>query len=345
MVADPDRTMSTSAPAGQHRDAIAVGASMGGTEALRQLIGTLPADLPAAVFVVRHTGSGGGNALARVLDGSGPLRVVPGEHDAPVETGRVYVAPADFHMLVRGGRIRLARGPRENRARPSIDPLFRSVGVAYQGRAIGVVLTGLLDDGAAGLAALVSCGGTAVVQSPEDAAYPEMPRHALAAVPDALQVPLAGMAAMLDRLARQPPGDAPPLPAAVLFETDIAECAVDDITQQQEHGDLVPQVCPDCGGPLWQMRDPTSVRFRCHTGHAFSSNVLLSQQREGLERHMWAAMRALRERARLLRRMASLAREHGRHQVASQREEEAASAEADAVGIRAFLLGASEHTT
>lgn len=160
-------------------DVIAIGGSLGSVDALKHLCAQLPADLPAAVLVVVHVCSLGKNLLADIFDRNSPLAVSTAEEGEPVHAGHVYVAPADRHLLTIDRSIRLGRGPRENMARPAIDPLFRSVGVEYGSRAIGLVLTGLLDDGAAGLSDLKRCGGLTMVQNPGDAAAPDMPLAAL----------------------------------------------------------------------------------------------------------------------------------------------------------------------
>lgn len=196
-----------------HRDVIVVGTSAGGVEALRELAAALPPDLPASVLIVLHLSPGGPGLLPAILNRAGPLPAAHATDGEELRRGRIYVAPPDFHMLVADGRLRLARGPRENLHRPAIDALFRSAAAAWGPRVIGVVLTGALDDGTAGLGAIKRTGGVAVVQDPEEAAYPSMPRSALRNVRVDHCVPLAEIPPLLDQLSREPLADGPaPVP-------------------------------------------------------------------------------------------------------------------------------------
>ena len=204
-------------------DIIVIGASAGGVEALKAIAGVLPGDLPAAVFAVLHQSPDAPGMLGKILDGAGPLAACLAAAGDPVERGRIYVAPPDHHLLVKEGRVALGRGPRENRARPAIDPTFRSAAVAYGSRVVGVILTGYLDDGASGLAAVERCGGVTVIQDPEDAAYPDMPESALRAVapgggPDHI-VPLAQIGELLGRLARTEAGEPVEPPRDIVIDS------------------------------------------------------------------------------------------------------------------------------
>ena len=254
-------------------DIIAVGASMGGQEALTALCRGLPADLPAAVLVVSHTVPHGRPLLAGILDRACPLPVSTAVDGEPARPGRVYVAPPDRHLLLVGdssgnGALRLSRGPHENLTRPAVDPLLRSVAVARGPRAVGVVLTGLLNDGASGLRAVKRCGGVAVVQDPDDAAYPDMPRAALAAVGEGRvdhRLRAADLGAALGRLVREPAGPAVPVPDDLRAEVELAGGAVDEHTQGYQSGPAVPLSCPECHGTLWMVEggghgDPTRSR-------------------------------------------------------------------------------------
>src|SRR4051812_33241997 len=188
----------------QSHDIIVIGASAGGVETLKQLVAGLPAELPAAVFVVLHVTPNGPGYLPRILEKAGPLPVCSPKDGDGIANGRIYVAPPDHHMLVEPGRLRVVRGPKENRHRPAVDPLFRSAAWAYGPRVIGVVLSGTLDDGAAGLWAIKSCGGVAVVQDPEDALFGEMPASALACVDADHVAPLEEIPLLLAELVRSP---------------------------------------------------------------------------------------------------------------------------------------------
>jgi two-component system chemotaxis response regulator CheB len=280
------------------RDVVVVGASAGGVETLGRLVASLPADLPAAVLVVLHVLAGGRSVLGDILARAGRLPSAAAVDGTKLETGRIYVAPPDHHLLLQDGVVRLSRGPRENGHRPSIDLLFRSAAQSYGPRVIGVVLSGLLDDGAAGLRAIKERGGAAVVQSPDDALYPAMPRNAIAATEIDAIVPLDQMAETLARLLAEPaeaveaagaaadPIEAPPALAAML------------------EGTLTGLTCPECGGALWETHDGPVQRFSCHVGHSYSVESMVSEQGRALESALWGALRALEERADLLRRLA-----------------------------------------
>ncbi len=183
---------------------LAVGTSAGGVEALTKLAAALPADFPAPVLVVLHVPAFSASNLPAILDRAGPLTADHARDHEPLVAGRIYVAPPDFHLLAEPEEIRLGLGPHEHNHRPAIDALFRSVALAFGPAAIALVLTGALDDGAAGVGAVKSRGGTVVVQDPKDALYPAMPAHALAVDPSAHVAPLADLPALIDRLAREP---------------------------------------------------------------------------------------------------------------------------------------------
>jgi hypothetical protein len=186
------------------RDVVVIGASAGGVEALQRLVAGLPPDLPAAILVVVHIPSYCESELDRVLSRAGPLRAQRAIDGEPLAPGRIYVARADHHMMVRGNLIRLTRAPKESRVRPSIDVLFRSAAQSLGPRVIGVLLTGTLDDGSAGLWAVKDQGGLAIVQSPADCAFPSMPQSALAQVQVDHAVPMVSMPALLARLVSEP---------------------------------------------------------------------------------------------------------------------------------------------
>ena len=261
--------------------------------------------MPAAapIFLALHVGSQGRNFLADSLQSAGTRPVVTAEDGQFAVDDTVYVAPADHHLLVIDGCLRLGRGPRENLARPAIDPLLRSVGVCYGSGAIGVVLSGKLNDGAAGLADLKRCGGVTVVQSPADAIAPEMPTGALDASAIDHRGPAGSLGEVLAKLLEEEPGSAPPIPDAVFLEIDIAlgrPCLTQDI---DTFADPVPLSCPSCGGVLSQVRS-RPLRFRCQVGHAFTADILAQEQEGSLDEAMRVALRIVEERAQLVDRLA-----------------------------------------
>src|SRR5262245_54852825 len=228
------------------RDIVVVGASAGGLQALQRLVSLLPADFPAAIFIVQHTGPEGGTFVPEILNRHGPLPAFTPRDKAPIAQGRIYVAPPDRHMLVENDKVRVVRGPPENRHRPAIDPLFRSAAWAYGPRVVGVILSGYLDDGTAGLWAVKSCGGIAVVQDPLDAVHPDMPRNAALEIDVDYSLPVAEIAPLLVRLSREKieAGDFP-RPESLKTEIEFAKMHR-DITDMSSLGNLSAFTCPTC---------------------------------------------------------------------------------------------------
>lgn len=278
---------------------IVVGASAGGVEALRTLVAALPADLPAVLFVVLHVGSHKSD-LPRLLSGLGGLPASHPDNGEAIETGRIYVAPPDHHMVIEPGRISLTKGPRENWARPAIDPLFRSAADIYGPDVIGVILTGALNDGTAGLYQVAQAGGVTIVQDPDEAINPSMPQSALAHVAVDHCLPLAGIAALLIGLAGAKAADGITAPAFVPNEKPQEEEMAAEFTQHLP----VAVTCPDCGGALRRRELGSLTQFACHIGHIYTAEVMMAAQFLALERFIESAMRSLGERAELCRQMA-----------------------------------------
>ncbi len=278
-----------------------IGASAGGMDALTRLVAQLPADFPAPIFIVNHMAAdSAGEALVRALNASGHLPCEVAQDGQAFEAGRIYLAPADHHLLVVKGKLRVTKGARENRSRPGIDPLFRSAAVAYRSKVVGVVLTGYLDDGTSGLEAIKRCGGVCVVQDPADAAYPDMPQNALNRVEIDHTVALEQMGALFAQLVQRPSAKDKPVPKDIAIEAKIAERVLSDLKAVNTLGDQVPFNCPECGGPLWEVAKGSSLRYRCHTGHAFTSAVLEAEQSAQIEETLWTALRMFEERRNLL---------------------------------------------
>lgn len=286
--------------------AIVIGASSGGVSALLDVAAALPVELDAVVGVVLHVGSQP-SILPELLNGRGRLRARHPADGESLEPGTLYVAPPDRHMLFTRDTVQLSRGPRENHARPALDPLFRSTALAWGRRAIGVVLTGELDDGTAGLAAIKDCGGTALVQDPATALAPGMPESALAHVAVDGCLPLEAIApALVDLAGRAPPAAARPAPVRLHREQAVFE-GREPLENLDALGKSSGLTCPDCGGGLWEIEDARPLRYRCHTGHAFTSRSLENAQVEQAEHSLWSSVRALQEREILLRRLAVVA--------------------------------------
>lgn len=319
---------------------IAIGASAGGVESLSKLVAELPADLPAAVFVVLHISPHATSALPEILTRAGALKAVHGSHGEAIQPGRIYVAPPDRHLLLELGYIKVVPGPRENGHRPAIDPLFRSAARAYGTQAIGVVLSGLLDDGTAGLWAIKQRGGIALVQNPQEALFDSMPRSAIETVEVDEILTLSEIAAAIARLARTPAQEIEPAPVSdkIRWGTDMAELDNAALEDSNRPGNPSGLACPDCGGVLWQLEEGNLFRFRCRVGHAFSGNSLLAHQSTALEESLWMALRALEELADLNHRMAKRALKGDRHIMANRYQEQAHDAKQRANIIRETLL-------
>lgn len=306
-----------------NRDIIVIGGSSGATGPLKAILGALPVDIPAAVFVVLHIPARSTGLLASVAGAAGPLPAREAEDGMPIEHGQVYIAAPDHHLIVTEARIRLGRGPRENMVRPAIDPLFRSAAMSYGPRVIGVVLSGLLSDGAAGLNAVKRCGGIAIVQDPEDAVADDMPRRALESTIADLSVPGAGLGDVLAELARQAAGPYVPVPPEIRIEVDIAMGERIDSAVLKKIADPAPLTCPSCGGVLSSIRSGQPLRFRCQVGHGFTADALGKEQESRVDEAIRVALRVIEERAALVWRMAEEGRETGRKAVAAMYEERA----------------------
>ena len=325
-------------------DIVVVGASAGGVEALTEFVRHLPADLPAAVFVVLHVPADGTSVLPQILNRRGPL---PAEHPrdgTPILPGRIYVAPPNRHLLIKDGHLRLALGPRENGHRPAIDPLFRTAARSYGRRVVGVVLSGVLDDGTAGLIAVKMRGGLAIAQHPDEALYSGMPRSAIENVAVDHVLPIAQIARVLVDLAHQPvaAAGAESTPAALDMEADMAELAPDALHDEERPGTPSGFGCPDCGGVLWELRDRELIRFRCRVGHAWSPDSLLAEQAEQLEEALWTALRALQESAALAHRIAERYQRQGQAAMQARFEQQARDAHSRAEVIRRVLLSRAD---
>ncbi|HEY4131259.1 MAG TPA: chemotaxis protein CheB [Gemmatimonadaceae bacterium] len=322
-----------------NRDIVVIGASAGGVEALQDLVRSLPPTLPAAVFVVLHFPEHGTSVLPRILSRAGPMTAIHAVDCESIVRGRIYVAPPDHHLLLDGKVVRVIRGPRENGNRPAIDPLFRSAAIAYGPRVIGVVLTGNLDDGTSGLAAIKRRGGFAVVQDPEDALFPSMPRSALENVRVDRVVPIRQLAKILiESIKDAAPSDTLPVSQSDLMENELSAGNLDAIEHPEQHpGRVSAFSCPDCGGVLWEIHDGEFTRFRCRVGHAWTGDALYEQQSNTFEDALWTALRSLEENASLSRQIAAKHRARQSDSLAKRFDAQAEFIEKRAEVIRASL--------
>lgn len=298
-----------------NRDIVVIGGSAGSGAVLKRIMADLPADLPASLFVATHVPSRSTGYIAEMLDGVGPLPVGMAVDGQPIERGRVYVAVPDRHLLLVNGTVALGEGPRENMARPAVDPLFRSAALAYGGRAVGVVLSGMLNDGASGLGAIKACGGSALVQHPVDAVADQMPLAALEAVDADGVAPAAEMGALIaETVAREAGTDVAP-PDSLLLEVQIAAGTRLGSESLRTIADPSPIICPDCNGVMSEIRGAHPLRYRCQIGHARTAESLISANPQ-VDEAVRIAMRVMEERVELVGRMALDARRTGRDAVA-----------------------------
>jgi len=330
------------------RDVVVVGASAGGVEALTQLTRALPIDLPAAVLVVLHIPPHVSSSLPAILSRNGAL---PARHPTDgqlLRPGEILVAPPDHHLLVDDDRVRLSRGPQENGHRPAVDVLFRTAAFSAGARAIGVVLSGALDDGTAGLISIKERGGLALVQDPEDAVYPGMPLSAIAHVPvDRIANP-GELAQYLGQLTRESSGSQPPGRVPWLeFESKIARLDGEAMNSPDRPGTPAGFGCPDCAGALFEIDEGGLTRFRCRVGHAWSADSLLGQHALQLESALWMALRSLEEKAALSAQLHERALGRG-NTITAERYAEQTAASLHAAGlIRSMLqsrIGGSDLT-
>ena len=323
---------------------IVVGTSAGGMPALVKFVAQLPATLSAAVLVVQHfaSDSDGQHLIDRLAHHTSLPCRLPADGDL-IEAGTIYLAPPDRHLLAKDGstpHLLVTKGPRENHYRPSVDALFRSAAVAFGPRTVGIVLTGMLHDGTAGLEFIKRCGGLAIVQDPAEAEFPSMPQSALQNVDVDYVVPLGMLGPLLDEItgttASRPPVD---IPTDLKQEAAIAERVVGlgTIAEAQQLGQLVTLTCPDCGGNLWELNHGKVQRFRCHTGHAFTADSLLLHSQQNIEETLWVAMRMMEERKNLLSSI--IARDGGAYSAAQAERLEEITKHINR--MRAFLLNGS----
>lgn len=289
------------------RDIVVIGASAGGVTALLELVRMLPADFPASILVVQHLAADSPSMLPQLLSHASSLPAVHPRNGETIAPGTIYVAPPNHHLLLEDDTVLVTKGPKENRFRPSIDALFRSAAYEYGSRVIGVVLTGYLDDGTSGLWSIQRMGGVTVVQDPLDAVTPAMPQNALEYVAADHVVPLAELGALLVKLTMEPVAGTPRLsaPEQDLLGLEIQIAKVDNAFEMGiiDRGEPTQFTCPDCHGVMTQLVEGQLIRYRCHTGHAYTLNSLLSEVTQSVENLLYQSMRGLEETKLLLQRL------------------------------------------
>ena len=292
---------------------VVIGGSAGSLDALRSMLPGIPANCRAAFFVVIHIPPYERTQLAAILSLHTSMHVREAADGLPIEAGHVYVGAPDRHLMLQNGVMRLTRGPKECRARPSVNVLFRSAAVVYGHAALGVVLSGALDDGAAGLWAIKDAGGVALVQDPSTAQHQSMPASAIEGVDVDASVPISdlaqriieGLESMSGVPLENPPSVHRRIENSIAAEGNGLRLGVMDL------GKVSKYTCPDCHGVLVQIEEGRTTRFRCHTGHAFSMRSLLAETSESIDNGLWAALRSVEERIMLLRQLGEQAAANG----------------------------------
>jgi two-component system chemotaxis response regulator CheB len=319
---------------------VVIGASAGGLEAIRTLVAGISDTFPAAICIVLHTSPESPGVMPEILSRAGRLRTSVAVDGQRLEGGRVYIAPPDRHLLVEPGRLRVTKGPREHRFRPAIDPLFRSAAQVFGPAVVGVVLTGNLDDGTAGLWTIKKLGGVTIVQDPSDASFPSMPLHALKHVDADYVVPVSRMASLLaeltsDLVSRPQPVAAPP---HVDVEVKIAKEESPRDAGLEQIGRPSPYACPECHGVLLKIEEGGRIRFRCHIGHAYSVESLLAAMNEGFEKAIGTAQRALEEGSLLMHDVGRQLKHHHQNDAAMRMMDASERATRRAEAIRELML-------
>jgi two-component system chemotaxis response regulator CheB len=304
------------------RNIVVIGASAGGVSALKQLVKALPADFPASIFIVMHVSPHSPSMLPGILSSAGPLPASHPRDGELIQPGHIYVAPPDHHLLVEYDQIVVKRGPKENRFRPSIDALFRSAAYTYETRVIGVVLTGMLDDGTSGMWSIRRLNGITIVQEPEDAAYNSMPNSVLDFVDVDYNVPLIDIPALLTQLVTETIPNSQP---HAFQEQNLMEAEINIAAQENAFdigilsmGELTPLTCPECSGALVSIKEGKLIRYRCHTGHAYTANSLLAETTKSVEESFWKAIRSLEETVILLEQSGKQFAEGGNQQASEE---------------------------
>lgn len=298
------------------RNIVVIGGSAGAMQPLTQLLGALPADTRASLFAALHFSSLSSEWLSGHLRKSIKLPVRSPRGDVEVQQGQVIVARPDHHLVVLPGRALASRGPRENSWRPSIDVLFRTAAVAYSSRVIGVLLSGELDDGTAGLQAIKACGGLAIVQAPTDAVSPAMPRTATANVAVDHSASIEELPRLLLRLIDEDAPPPPDIPQYLRHEAAMALSSHETSRLMRARGAPSVLTCPECGGPLWKS-EQGGAQLRCLVGHAYHLHSLLDGADGEIDRTLWAAIRLFEQRVNIARMLSEQERSEGRKQRAA----------------------------
>lgn len=304
------------------RNLVVIGSSAGGITALKELVSTLSADFGASIFIVQHLSPHSPSFLPDILTHAGPLKAVHPRDGESIRPGQIYVALPDHHLLVEHDRMIVKKGPKENRFRPSIDALFRSAAYTYGPRVIGVVLTGMLNDGTSGMWSIKRLGGLTIIQEPDEALYPSMPDSVREYVDVDYSVPMAEMAQLLNRLTQEEVSEKPTLSdeEKTRMEAEINIAAEENAFEMGiiDLGELTPLTCPECHGSLVSIKEGKLIRYRCHTGHAYTAGSLLAEVTKTVDEALWQGVRGFEETILLLDQSAKQFAEAGNQKAAQE---------------------------
>jgi two-component system, chemotaxis family, protein-glutamate methylesterase/glutaminase len=289
------------------RNIIVIGASAGGSEAITELCSYLPPDIPASVFIAWHLGKESSGYLPNIISKKSSLPAKNAEDGEEFKKGNIYVAPPDKHLLLIDGSIRTARGPKENRFRPAIDPLFRSAAYTHGTNVIGIILTGMLNDGTAGLWAIKDRGGVTIVQDPNEAQFPGMPQEAIKNLEVDHIATLREISELIIKLSSEEViFEKSPVSKELSFEIEAASGKSNEIEKMNEFGELSGYTCPECHGALWKLNNQKPLRFRCHTGHAYTAEYLLEHLEDTIDQYLWNLRRGIEENIKLLEQLENI---------------------------------------
>jgi two-component system chemotaxis response regulator CheB len=296
----------------QNRNFIVIGASAGGVPAITRVVAGLAKEISAVVLVVMHVSrKSNPRIIVSGFQKHTSLVCHVGENKMAIEAGHLYLAPPDHHMMVKDGLLRITQGPHENKYRPSIDVLFRNVAVNYGNRTIGIILTGLLEDGTSGMWAVKSCGGLCIIQDRQEAQFSDMPTSVLSRINVDHEAPVADIPTIVNDMLSSALPPKVDIPAELKIEADLTERMMSDINDMKKIGDHSDFVCPDCGGGLWALKKDPLHRYRCHTGHVYTEKLLRDLQEENIEESLWVSIRMLEEKVNLLKLMSRRENENG----------------------------------
>ncbi len=285
---------------------VTIGASAGGINAVNELVSQFIPGINAAFFVVLHLSKAAlGEILVDRIKKSSRLPCVLARHDDIIIPGQIYIAQPDAHLLIKKDKIIVGHGPAENRFRPSIDVLFRSAASNYGHRAIGIVLTGFLNDGTAGMLAIKQSGGQGIVQDPNEAEYPSMPLSVLETLEVDYCLPLKEIGPAIQKLTSKVRVNNKTIPPEIIAESRLSEQSATALRDVRKIGEKTILACPDCGGGLWAIGNGRSKRYRCHIGHSYTEADLELGQSEAIERTLWVAVRMMEERKIFLTKLAA----------------------------------------